>query len=382
MSKFNKLTSKMYLFIIIFFINFLFVNAQSEKHEHEDTDHHLKKENQEVKHDAHEHDHDAYEKCFVALHGVMLFQGMSFLEEEERFENQNGSPKEWNSSASIPTFSVGMGYKFSKRTEFFAKAEFEYGGFGGHQHLHEHGDEANIGLEKSGAVTIERVYLTHKFSESFKLRMGHMPIPMGQVYLAHEPTAYMASINAKADSKIIPGEWQETGISIFGKLSHQFDYQFMCVTGLDADYFEPYNFVSGGKQSRFEKIYFTSPALVGRIDYNINNLKLGLVGYWGSTDHNAQDQQHEGRNINVALLEFDTRYRTNKWHFLANIITGNATNTEKLDEPIAQSALSGSVELGFNLNHNESIFNNHENALWLFGRIDYSNPMMNMPPNR
>ncbi len=37
--------------------------------------------------------------------------------------------------------------------------------------------------------------------------------------------------------------------------------------------------------------------------------------------------------------------------------------------------------MAFNLNHNESIFNNHENALWLFGRIDYSNPMMNMPAN-
>ncbi len=314
MSKFNKLTSKINLLLIMFFINFLCMNAQSEKHEHKDTDQHLKKENQEVEYEVHEHDHDAYEKCFVAVHGIMLLQGMSFLEEEERFENQNGSPKEWNSTASIPTFSLGMGYKFSHKTDFFAIVEFEYGGFGGHQHLHKGDKEADIGLEKSGAVTIERVYLTHKLSEGFKLRMGHMPIPMGQGYLAHEPTSYMASINAKADSRIIPAEWQETGVSIFGKLSDKFNYQLMCVTGLDADYFEPYNFASGGKQSRFEKVYYSSPALVGRIDYNINNFKLGLVGYWGNTDRNAQDQQHEGRNIDVSFLELDARYRTNKWH--------------------------------------------------------------------
>ncbi len=376
----NKLVAKICLFVALFYINVPFVKAQEEKKEegnNEELIHNLQNHKQEVEHEA--HDHDQYEKCFVAVHGVILFQGMNFLEKDERFKNANGSPSNWNATASVPMFSVAAGYKFSEKTDFLAKIEFEYGGFGGHQHIHKHGEKAHIGLEKSGAVTVERVYLTHKFSEHFKLRMGHMPIPIGQVYLAHEPIAYMASISAKADSKVIPREWQETGISIFGKISDKFNYQLMCVTGLDADYFEPYNYISGGKQNKFEKIYFTSPALVGRIDYHIHNLKLGLVGYWGKTDRNAQDQNHVGRNINVGLLEFDTRYRTNKWHFLGNIITGNVTNTKKLEKPIAQNALSGSMELGFNLNHGKNIFKKHENAFWLFGRIDYSNPMMNMP---
>lgn len=319
------------------------------------------------------HSHDDFNKYFLAVHGITLFNATNVL--NDRFENPDGATKQWNATASLPLFATAFGFGITDKTKIFAKIEFEHGGIGGHQHAGEHGHEAHVGLEKSGAVVLERVYLLHKFSENFNLRIGKMPVPMGQMYLAHEPITYRATLQGRADGKVIPHEWQEIGFSLFGDITPAWGYQLYCVIGLDADYFSPENFVSEGKQSRFERNFYSTPAFVGRIDYKgIDNLNIGLTGYYGNTDLNTQDQTQPRRNISVTLAELSVVYKTNELHAVSNVILGNATNTEKLDTPIAQQAMAATVELGYNLNSK-----NPNNSLWLFGRVDYSNPIYKMP---
>ena len=328
---------------------------------------------------------DGYNKWRFGGYGEMLLQRMDYS--ADRFTHAGGALKQNRAVISIPRAIFALDYKFNPKWILSTEVEFEYGGTGITREIeYDEAGEYETELEKGGEVVLEQFHITHRVSNAFQIRFGHMIVPVGITNAYHEPINFFGTTRPEGETTMIPSTWHETGISIFGHYKG-LKYEAMVVNGLDPSGFSSAYWVRKGKQGLFEGDNMTSPAFVGRLEYSgIKNLRLGSSVYWGNTAKNgAISKKMKDINGEVTIFSGDIMYNSGAFVVRANGIYGNLSDSYAISKAnkslpkaagypktsVAQNAIQYGIETGYDIFSLIGV----KGKLYPFVRYEYYNTM-------
>ena len=220
-------------------------------------------------------------------------------------------------------------------------------------------------------------------------------MPVGLTNTHHEPINFFGTSRPEGETSILPSTWHETGIEFYGTFGHRysrFSYQALVVAGLNPNGFDRDTWVAGGKQGLFETDNFTSPAYVGRLNYEgVPGLRIGgSVYYCADAARNADKKQTYSSigDAQVRIFTGDAQYRNRYFIARGNVVYGNLENSAGISAangrlsnkspysrltPIAKNAVSYAAEAGLNI---QAFFNNKKKVpvIYPFARYEYYNP--------
>lgn len=299
-------------------------------------------------------------------YGEMLYQHFDY---GPNSFYEKGSEEDNRSQISIPRFVIGIDFKFSPTWILGSEIEFEYGGTGsGIEYEYDEAGEYEMEVEKGGEVAIEQFHITKVFNKALQLRMGHMIVPVGLTNAHHEPIFFFGSRRAEGESTMLPCTWHETGIALLGTIG-KFNYNVLCVNGLDPNFFSRANFIQRGKQSMFETQTMTNPALAYRFEFKGNQSpRFGVSGYYApkTTGNSTKPKKMEDIDVPVVLFSADAQYIGHRFTARTNMIWGKIGDSEELSklnitmpktgrislfprDQVAESAFTWYAELGYDI---------------------------------
>lgn len=332
---------------------------------------------------------EEYTKFRVGGYGEMAASYMDY--DFDRFSKPYGAGKKNRGTASIPRFVLAFDYKFSSSWILGAEIEFEYGGVGAAREIEwaEENGEYETEIEKGGEVALEQFHITKLIHKTFNIRAGHIILPVGITNAHHEPINFFGVYRPEGETTILPSTWHETGIAFFGDIS-KFSYELQMVAGLDPQGFRSQDWIANGKQGAFEVNNFTSPAFVGRLNYNgVKGLRLGGSIYYNQTAKNAsKPSRNVGYTFPVTIFTADAQYKSTNNNLIAraNIVYGHLDGSGALSDinkqssgasgyphtTVAKNAVSYAAETGYNIG---SLFSEKVPRIYPFIRYEYYNPM-------
>jgi len=154
---------------------------------------------------------------------------------------------------------------------------------------------SEIELEHSkstiGYVLLEQFNVGIDLSETSTLILGRSLAPMGIVGPRHEPPLFFGVERPNVEKYILPSTWSIDGVGLTGDLSENISYEVYAVGGLDASGFDAEDGIRGGREAAYQGL--ESPSITGRVDYHgIDNLRIGLSMFQGSTDHGSKGSDY------------------------------------------------------------------------------------------
>lgn len=325
-------------------------------------------------------------------YGEILFKHFDYGPNQRATEK--GSTKENRSVIDIPRITFEAEYKFLNDLYLVSEIEFEHLGTGSALELeYEEFGEYEFESEKGGEVQIEELYLNKSFSNYFNIRAGRFPVPLALFNKRHEPLDYFTTGFPEAHTSILPAEWNETGLEIYGNLK-MISYRLAVVNGLDASGFSSERWIADGYQTKFEQISITNPAYVLNVDFEgINDLLAGGSFYIGNSAGNRpKPEDMNGIDAYVSIYNFHLFYSGNPFIFRGDFIYGNlensgivsqrnarlSVNTQNVRTPVAKNAMAWYAETGYNI---AAVFNIPVNyQLYPFIRYEYYNSMEKTEP--
>ena len=191
----------------------------------------------------------------------------------------------------IERFTIYPLYKYDDRFSFKGEIEFEHGGTGVTKEFDkfEEFGEFETEVEAGGEVTLEQLHLIYEPYRELNFRIGKFKLPIGIASGKDEPTEYFTTTRAEAEAEVIPTNWYEMGVQVFGTFGKddELSYAFSIVNGLDATGFSSANWVQTGYQGAFEMNNAENFAYTLNLLYRFtDNFEIGTTGYIGNTTDN------------------------------------------------------------------------------------------------
>lgn len=250
-------------------------------------------------------------------------------------------PEGDNGELDVQRLVLLFGYKFNEKTQFVTEVEIE--------HVQE--------------IFVEQAFVNYSISDQISLRGGLMLVPMGIINEYHEPTTFNGVERPGMDNVIVPTTWRELGVGVTGRFPElSISYQAYIFNGFastaleDEEYIGYLNGSSGLRGGRQKGIQSTidSPTFSAKFDYyGLPGLRLGLSGYFGSTQAADEIEEVEGANIGIAMVGVDARYAFQKITARGQLVYTSLSDTyayNSLTDNNLGSALMGYyAELGYNL---------------------------------
>lgn len=263
---------------------------------------------------------NGYQRILQNLEAVP--NGMTFGGYAEVLYNQ---PESLNGEIDVQRLILLFGYKFDDRTQFVTEVEFE--------HVKE--------------VYIEQAFVNYALSNSLNVRAGLMLVPMGIINEYHEPTTFNGVERPSLDNKLVPSTWREIGIGVSGRsdgLSLRYQAYifngFLSHNGVDG-LIKGSNGLRSGRQKGAESV-FRTPNLSMKLDYyGINGLRLGLSGYFGSTQADDEVFDTAGSTVSMSMLGLDARYAFRKFTARGQYITTTFNDAEAYNQFTGKDLGSG-----------------------------------------
>ncbi len=251
-------------------------------------------------------------------------------------------PEADNGELDIQRLVLLFGYKFNEKTQFVTEIEVE--------HVEE--------------VFVEQAFVNYAVGDNISLRGGLMLVPMGIINEYHEPTTFNGTERPAVDNVIVPTTWREIGVGVTGRFPDaSLTYQAYVFNGFSSTEADGEGGVSGllkgsnGLRSGRQKAIRStvdSPTFSTKVEYyGIPGLRLGLSGYFGSTQAEDDVEEFDGANIGIAMGGLDARYAFRKFTARGQFIYASLSDTEAYNNLTGRdlgSALMGYYgEVGYNL---------------------------------
>ena len=298
-------------------------------------------------------------------------------------------------SIDLERFVLEPSYRISKKLKLRAEIEFEHGGTGASVEFDrfEEFGEFEFEIEKGGEVILEQLNLDFTFHQWLNLKIGHFEVPIGLMSYRDEPTEYFTTTISEMESSLLPVNWNENGISVygnFGKADH-WHYNLSVINGLDNSAFSSAGWVQRGSQKRFETVNAENMALVARFDYmEGKENRVGISGFIGNSTGN-RPKPDINTDAWVAIVDAHFVWEKGPFEMAGMLLYGTLSNSAAVSDanrnlsnnlnvkrtPVAAAAVGAFVELGvevFDLITRHT--SKHPDAeFYLFGRYDYYDSM-------
>ena len=192
------------------------------------------------------------------------------------------------SEGDLERFVLFIGHKFNKSISMFSELEVE---------------DAKVDATGAhgGEIALEQAYLKFNVNPRNYFVIGLFLPRIGILNENHLPTGFNGNERTQVETWIIPSTWREIGISYYGSLrKFPLSYSIGICNGLNAAGFEH---GSGIREGRFEGRHatFNNMAITAALQYNKNNFKVQLSGYYGGTI-GAAPREADSLQVSSGLL--------------------------------------------------------------------------------
>lgn len=299
------------------------------------------------------------------------------------------------STIDLERFVLEPSYRLSPKLMLRAEIEFEHGGTGASVEFDrfEEFGEFEYEIEKGGEILLEQLNLDWKIKKWLNLKIGHFEVPIGMMPFRDEPTDYSTVTISEMETSLLPVNWNENGISLYGNFgkNRQWYYNFSVINGLDNSAFSSAGWVQRGSQKRFEMVNAENMALVGRFDYVSG--KENRIGFSGFIGNSTGNRPKPDLNVPawVGIADFHFLWEFEPFEVAGMAMYGTLSNSEAVSDanrnlsnnlnvkrtPVAAAAAGAFLELGievFDLLYKKS-GKHPDSELYLFGRYDYYDSM-------
>ena len=299
------------------------------------------------------------------------------------------------STIDLERFVLEPSYKLSPRLRLRAEIEFEHGGTGASVEFDrfEEFGEFEYEIEKGGEILLEQLTLDWKFRDWLHLKVGHFEVPVGMMPFRDEPTEYFTVTISEMETSLLPVNWNENGISVYGNFGKKkrWYYNLAVMNGLDNSAFSSAGWVQRGSQKRFEMVNAENMALVGRFDFvDGEENRIGVSGFIGnSTGNRPKPDLDVPAWVGIADVHFLWEFEP--FEVAGMAMYGTLSNSEAVSNanrnlsnnlnvkrtPAAAAAVGTFLEAGielFDLLHKKP-GRHPDSELYVFGRYDYYDSM-------
>ena len=251
-------------------------------------------------------------------------------------------PEADNGELDVQRLVLLVGYKFNDKAQFVTEIEYEH-------------------VEQ---VFVEQAFVNYSIGDNTSLRGGLMLVPMGIINEYHEPTTFNGTERPAVDNVIVPTTWREIGVGVTGRFPEiSLGYQAYVFNGFNSitpngegginGVIKGSDALRGGRQKAIRST-IDSPTLSFKADYyGLPWLRLGLSGYFGSTQAADEIETLEGANIGISMLGLDARYAfkrfTARGQFIYASLTGSQNYNTLTGRDLGSAIQGFYVEGGYNL---------------------------------
>ncbi len=275
---------------------------------------------------------NAYQKILSNLAGIP--QGVTIGGYGEVLYNQ---PQSSNGELDVQRLVMLFGYKFDDRVQFVTEIEFE--------HVKE--------------VFVEQAFVNYSIANSTNIRAGLLLVPMGIVNEFHEPTTFNGVERPSMDNAIVPTTWREIGMGVSGRMDAlSLRYQAYIFNGFlshnnSGGVLSGSNGLRNGRQKGAKSIV-SQFNFSSKIDfYGIQNLRLGLAGYFGRTQSDDDFINTLGSTIGISMIGLDARYNYKRFSSRGQFVNAFLSDTEQYNtltgKDLGKELLGYYIEVAYNL---------------------------------
>lgn len=174
-----------------------------------------------------------------------------------------------HSTINLERFVLFVGHKFNRKISFFSELEVE--------------DAKVTGGEEGGEIALEQCYLKFNVNPGNYFVAGLFLPRIGILNENHFPTTFNGNERTRVETFILPSTWRELGVGYYGKLNRfPLSYSVGIINGLNSAAFEHGTVI---REGRFEGRNATANnlAVTGALQFNKNNFKVQVSGYYGGS---------------------------------------------------------------------------------------------------
>jgi hypothetical protein len=257
--------------------------------------------------------------------------------------------------------------RLAERVRLAAEVEFEHGGTGATLEfdvLEEFG-EFEQEVEKGGEVVLEQLHVDFALRPWLGVRAGRVKVPVGIAAVADEPNEYFTTTRAEAEAALIPSNWYENGVQLYGRFGpgSALGYTASLVNGLDASGFSSANWVQRGHQMRFETVNAEDLAAALRLDWFVGDEGVvGVGAYYGDSADNRPRPDLDA-DAYVAVLDAHAQVEAGPLRARGAVLYGHLQNADLVSRanrnlpnalgvvrtPVGSAALGWGVEAGYDV---------------------------------
>ncbi|MCK4441336.1 MAG: hypothetical protein KAU90_04970, partial [Sulfurovaceae bacterium] len=218
-------------------------------------------------------------------------------------------------------------------------------------------------IEKGGEVVAEEAYIDIDYKPWLKFKVGHSTVPVGLNSQRHLPSLYLSTSRNISETTILPNTWHENGITAYGKVGENWNYQAMLMSGLNSEYFNSHHWIKSGDQKQFEYANADDLAFALRVDYgNILASHIGASLYMGNSNKNRNKAKLDSDGT-VTIGEIHGVYDKGNVRLRGLALLGSLSDSEDITRankslpnklgavrtPVASKALAYFVEAGYDI---------------------------------
>ena len=159
-----------------------------------------------------------------------------------------------------------IGIRINK--SIFVTAEF------GFEHLEGNGE--------SETHFIPELYMDFIVKKWMSFRAGLQPLNIGYINNNEEPLLYQSVNRPETERLILPSEWIEAGVTVYGDLLNKFNYALGFTNGVLAKDFKSASWIRGGAEGQLES--FNKIAINAQVNYlPVNSITLSASSYYNES---------------------------------------------------------------------------------------------------
>ncbi len=184
--------------------------------------------------------------------------------------------------------------------------------------------------EDSVELNIEALldFLIHP---SFNIRLGNMPVPLGYVNINEEPIMFHSVNRPDVERILIPTQWLEWGIMLFGSVVSGFDYNIAVLQGLDSSKFKEGSWIRSGRDFKYNGM--KDLAYLAKLEWNgLDDFTLGIGAYIGRSSNGGRTPEGMRIDAEVSMGVLNMFYKYDILQLTSVLMIGRLTDTEKIFE--------------------------------------------------
>lgn len=191
------------------------------------------------------------------------------------------------------------------------------------------------------------LFVDFVISKPFNVRVGWAQVPVGYVNNNDEPIMFYSVNRPEVERLIIPSQWIELGVQVYGKIGERASWMVHGFQGVDGTELLGASWIRQGRHTRFN---FNTPAVAAQLNYTpIDHLDLSLSGVYmesGARGQVTSDGREKTVRAPTTMVSGFSRYEIGDVSLNAMGVLGTMGQTDLMFDLTRTAGHDGAQILG------------------------------------